>query len=91
MLAPPSSSNTSPGHPHRPEGRRGRQRHPAHPVLPYALRGWPSSGPTRSGRWTTPTSRWRAAGGIWWRCWTGEAAGFRASRVDHVRRDCASV
>jgi putative transposase len=38
------------------------KKHPRHPVFPYLLRGLtPSIGPTRSGRWTLPTSRWRAA------------------------------
>ena len=37
---------------------------------------WRSSGPTRCGRWTSPTSRWRAASSIWRRSSTGSAAGF---------------
>ena len=34
---------------------------PGHTIYPYLLRGWRSRAPTRSGRWTSPTSRWRAA------------------------------
>ena len=37
---------------------------------------WRSSGRTRCGRWTSPTSRWRAASSTWRRWWTGSAGGF---------------
>lgn len=41
---------------------------------------WPSHGRTRSGRWTRPTSRWRAAmcTSPWW--WTWPAAGYRRTK-----------
>ena len=49
---------------------------PGHKIYPYLLRGWRSSGRTRCGRWTSPTSRWRAASSIWPPWSTGSAAGF---------------
>ena len=39
-----------------------------------AARAWRSRGRTRCGRWTSPTSRWRAASSIWPSCSTGSAA-----------------
>ena len=47
---------------------------PGHRIYPYLLRGWRSRGPTRPGRWTSATSRWRAASSISRRWWTGSAA-----------------
>src|SRR5665213_110659 len=37
---------------------------------------WRSRGRTMSGRWTSPTSRWRVASSISLSCWTGRPAGF---------------
>ena len=39
---------------------------PGHEIYPYLLRRWRSSGRTRSGRWTSPTSR----------CAVGEVVGI---------------
>jgi hypothetical protein len=41
---------------------------------PICCAAWRSRGPTRSGRWTSPTSPWRAASSIWPRWSTGSAA-----------------
>lgn len=34
------------------------KKHPGHEIYPYLLGSSPSTGPTKSGRWTPPTSRW---------------------------------
>ena len=46
--------------------------------IPICCAAWPSRGPTRSGPWTSPTSRWRAASSIWRRWSTGSAAACSA-------------
>ena len=40
---------------------------PGHKIYPYLLRDLAIDGPTRSGRPTSPTSRWRGASSTWWR------------------------
>ena len=54
---------------------------PGHKIYPYLLRGLTVDGPTRSGRWTSPTSRWRAALSISPPSSTGSAAGFSSWRL----------
>ena len=50
---------------------------PGHKIYPVsAARRWRSSGRTRCGRWTSPTSRWRAASSISPPWSTGSAGGF---------------
>ena len=49
---------------------------PGHKIYPYLLRNLTVTGPTRSGRWTSPTSRWRAASSISPPSSIGSAAGF---------------
>ena len=56
--------------------------------------GWRSRGRTRCGRWTSPTSPWRAASSIWLSCSTGQPPGSGVAAVDHhgggiLRRDVA--
>jgi len=44
---------------------------PGHKIYRICCAGWRSRGRTRCGRWTSPTSRWRAASSIWPWCSTG--------------------
>ena len=58
---------------------------PGHKIYPYLLaRGEDRAGRIRSGRRTSPTSRWRAASSTWWRSIdVVQPAGAGSSGVDH--------
>ena len=55
--------------------RRPRTTKPerGHKIYRICCAGWRSRGPTRCGRWTLPTSRWRAASSIWRLCSIGSS------------------
>ena len=68
-----------------------RSRNPVTRSTRICCAGWRSRGPTRCGRWTLPTSRWRAASSIWRLCSIGSAvACCRGAYRSRWRRHSAS-
>ena len=57
------------------------QRAPGHKISRTRCASWPLPNPTRSGRWTRPTLRWRAASSISARWWTRPDAGCWRTRL----------
>ena len=71
-----------------------------HKIYPYLLRGLEVVRPNQSlpprrrgsGRWTSPTFRWRAASSTWPPWWTGSAAGYsRGASRSRWRSNSASM